>query len=242
MSPDVMDGKLGETTGQRVQHLADNVRPLFEPGQVIELRALAVKHNSTARPHIEAGFFDTDHLTALARCALHLTPKAKGVYFTLNPLKPELLYRRCNRIEWAEEGELAKDKDVLRRRWLLVDADPIRDAFVSATEEEKAAALDIARAVREHLAARGWPAPILADSGNGFHLLYRIDLDANDGGLVERILQALAARFNTDRVKIDTKVFNPARICKLPGTWARKGDNTPTRPHRWSKLLEVPWQ
>jgi hypothetical protein len=41
-------------------------------------------------------------------------------------------------------------------------------------------------------------------------------------------------------VKIDQTVYNPARICKVPGTWARKGDDIPERPHRQSRLVEVP--
>jgi hypothetical protein len=95
-------------------------------------------------------------------------------------------------------------------------------------------------AVRAFLDSRGWPAPVVGDSGNGHHLLYRIDLPADDGGIVQRVLQALARRFDTDAVKIDQKVFNPARVCKLPGTLARKGDNIPARPHRRAKFLEVP--
>ena len=192
------------------------------------------------RPHVEAGFFDADHLADMAKVALQVTRAAKGVYFTLNPLNPDLLARRCNRIDWANEGELAKDKDVLGRRWLLVDADPVRDPLISSTEEEKAAALQTVGAVREFLRSRDWPDPVLADSGNGYHLLYRVDLPADDGGRVERVLKALAARFDSGRVKIDQKVFNPSRICKLPGTLARKGDHTPSRPHRRARLVEVP--
>src|ERR1700722_14871561 len=224
---------------EAVQVLAGQYRLLIEPGQVVELRALDVKRGN-GRPHTEAGFFDADHLADMAKTALQVSPLAKGVYFTLNPLNPDLLARRCNRIEWAGEGELAKDKDVLRRRWLLIDAAPGRAPLISATDDEKAAALQTAGAVRDFLQARAWPEPILADSGNGDHLFYRIDLAADDGGWVERILHALAARFNNDRVKIDQKVFNPSRICKLPGTLARKGDSTPTRPHRRAKLLEIP--
>jgi hypothetical protein len=41
-------------------------------------------------------------------------------------------------------------------------------------------------------------------------------------------------------VKIDQSVHNPARLCKVPGTWARKGDNTTDRPHRIAQFLEVP--
>jgi hypothetical protein len=41
-------------------------------------------------------------------------------------------------------------------------------------------------------------------------------------------------------VKIDQKVFNPGRLCKVPGTLARKGDDTEARPHRRAQLLEIP--
>jgi hypothetical protein len=102
---------------------------LIEPGQVVELRALGVHRND--RPHVEAGFYDAAHLKDMAKAALAVTKCAKGIYFTLNPLNPDLLARRCNRIAWAAEGELSKDKDVLCRRWLLVDADPVRDPLIS---------------------------------------------------------------------------------------------------------------
>lgn len=222
-----------------VDGLAELYHRLLAPDQVVELRALGVQRG-TGKPHTEAGFFDPGHLPEMAKAALALTTYAKGVYFTLNPLNPVLLARRCNRTAWANEGELAKDKDVLVRRWLLIDADPIRDPLVSATEAEKAEAKSVALDVREHLRGRGWPDPVLADSGNGYHLLYRIDLPAADGGLVERLLRALAARFDTPRVKIDQSVHNPSRICKLPGTMARKGDSTPDRPHRRAMVLEFP--
>src|SRR5262249_15567458 len=139
-----------------------------------------------------------------------------------------------------EENELTTDKDFLCRRWLLVDADPVRDAHVSATDAEKASAFETVQAIRAHLQGLGWPTPVLGDSGNGYHLLYRIDLPADDGGLVRRILAALAKRFNSDVVRVDEKVFNPARILKTPGTFARKGDNVEDRPHRRAILLDVP--
>ena len=111
---------------------------------------------------------------------------------------------------------------------------------ISSTDEEKQAALDRVNAVRQQMTEWHWPAPILADSGNGWHLLYRIDQPVDDGGLVERCLKALDQRFSDSQVKIDTTVHNPARITKCYGTWARKGDSTPTRPHRQSRILEVP--
>jgi hypothetical protein len=210
-----------------------------EPGQVTELRALRVVQRY-GRPQTVAGFFDAGHLDDMAAQAIRLTPEAAGVYFIPNALSPDLLARRCNRVAAADTGLLAGDGHVIARRWLLVDADPVRVGGVSATDAEKANAARTIRAVRDWLRGRGWPGPVLADSGNGFHLLYRIDLPADDGALVRRALRALAARFDTDAVKIDQAVYNAARIVKLYGTASRKGDSTPERPHRRSRVLEVP--
>jgi putative DNA primase/helicase len=49
-------------------------------------------------------------------------------------------------------------------------------------------------------------------------------------------LVALKARFPS----VDTTVANPSRICKLYGSWARKGENKPDRPHRRSGIISVP--
>jgi len=70
----------------------------------------------------------------------------------------------------------------------------------------------------------------------------RADLPNDDSNtnLIKSCLEALAMRFNDDAVSIDPGVFNAARIWKLSGTLARKGDNTANRPHRIARLLEVP--
>jgi hypothetical protein len=222
-----------------IQTIAGWLRILIAEDQVTELRALGVQRRSE-RPHVESGFFDAQHLKEMAEIAFDLTSSATGVYFVMNPLKSEILARRANRVDYAHENELAKDTDVLQRRWLLIDVDPKRLKGISSTDAEKFVALEVIRNVRTDLAGQGWPAPILGDSGNGFHLFYRIDLPAGDSGIVERILKALAAKYDSPQVTIDQSVFNPSRICKLPGTMARKGDDVKERPHRWAKFLEVP--
>jgi hypothetical protein len=50
----------------------------------------------------------------------------------------------------------------------------------------------------------------------------------------------LAQAFDDKTVTVDRKVFNPARIWKLYGTLACKGDNTGDRPHRVSRILWTP--
>lgn len=223
-----------------VERIADALRLLVEPRSVTELRALGVSTRGYRRPHAEGGFFDADHLDLMAGEAARLTMSATGVYLTLNPLDPALLARRCNRVDIADTGELATDHDVILRRWLLIDIDPVRPAKISSTAAEKRAALEVISTVRDYLAGQSWPAPIVVDSGNGYHALYRIDMPRDDGDRVQRVLKNLASRFGTEAVHIDTSVHNPSRICKIPGTWARKGDSTTDRPHRPSFIMEGP--
>ena len=70
-------------------------------------------------------------------------------------------------------------------------------------------------------------------------LFYRIDLPANDGGLVQHCLKALEPCSN-EKVHVDLSVHNAARICRLPGMWNRKGDETADRKHRLAEVLEMP--
>ncbi len=47
-------------------------------------------------------------------------------------------------------------------------------------------------------------------------------------------------RFDTPESHIDRGNFEANRICKMPGTWARKAPATPERPHRQSSLIDCP--
>jgi hypothetical protein len=220
--------------------IADWLRLFFEPGDVVELRALDVDRRKDWA-QTENGYFDYDHLGDMAEAALEVERYAAGVYFTINPLRPEILSLRANRTGKTKSGKATSDIHTLRRKWLLVDADPVRRvAGIPSTDGEKAAAWVTINRVRDYLAGEDWPDPILADSGNGYHLQYPIDLPPLDGELVKYCLAGLAALFDTEQVKIDQTVFNPARIAKVYGTLARKGDDTPERPHRRSRILHVP--
>lgn len=96
--------------------------------------------------------------------------------------------------------------------------------------------------VQRFLTERGWSEPIVADSGNGAHLLYPIDLPNDDEStmLIKRALEALDFQFSNETVNVDKGVFNAARIWKLYGTMACKGDHTDERPHRLSQILSCP--
>ena len=218
-----------ESAAAIAQHL------LSRPGNVVELRAFGIQRRSYKVT--SSGYFDNARELLVA--AASLDGQAEGIYFTLNPLTPALLARAKNRMVERPKSTTG-DAEIVARQFLLVDVDPSRPSGVSATEEEKTAARSTATDVGEYLTSLGFPDPIKADSGNGFHALYPIDLPPNDDGLIQKVLEALAFRFDTDRAAIDRSVHNPARLCRLYGTVARKGDSTPDRPHRRSKILSVP--
>lgn len=205
---------------------------------VTELRALEATTIAGDRwPATYSGYFDDPDALVQAITTLHT---AKGVYITPNPVNPALLARAHNRIRRPGKGESTSDGDIIARRWLLIDADPVRPAGISSTDAEHAAALERCQDIAAELERRGWSAPIVADSGNGGHLLYRIDLPADDSGLVARCLAALAGQFDDAAVKVDTKVGNAARIWKLYGTLTAKGDSLADRPHRVARILHAP--
>jgi hypothetical protein len=209
---------------------------LFMTGDVIELRAL-----TKGRKHTVAGYFDSENWDSLAEHAALLSSQGAAVYITLNPVDPQLLNRYSNRVE-ANASATTNDKQVVRRRWLLIDLDPVRPTGTSATNAQLDAAKVKAREIHRFLVGLGWPAPLTALSGNGYHLLCAIDLpnDAASSVIVKTVLIALGERFDDAHTKVDRSVFNAARICKLYGTVANKGDHTATAPWRLSCLLDTP--
>ena len=227
------------------QRIARWLECLIDPGTAVELRAPEVGEDFKTT---FAGFFDTDHLIDMAVAANMLSTQATGVYYTINPVEPELLALYRNRIE-RKPRKTSTDTDILHRTRILVDIDPQRYSLatgrrcpgdLSATDAEKAKACETAERIRADLTTAGWPEPVTIDSGNGFYLLYKMDLAVQDGGLTQRCLKALATRYDNPGANVDTRVHNPSRIAKIPGTWARKGDDFEERPHRRSKVLALP--
>ncbi len=227
---------------------------LTQPEQVMELRVLSARTTASPRYAYQAsGYFNDPEALIKALASLR---SAKEMYITLHPCQPMLLARANNRLRTLDEmrkAQATSDQHIRRLRWLLIDLDPERPADISSTEAEHQAALAQAQIVKRELQALGWPDPLEADSGNGAHLLYRVDLPITEGvketGLLHRVLKGLAARFDLTeeqaengelRLHIDQSVYNSSRICKLYGTLACKGDHMPERPHRLARLLAVP--
>ena len=217
--------------------MTDALSVLFKPGQLIEVRAIT-------DDGVASGYFNDPAALVKAVSPLDTLPGVQGIYVTLNEVNPALLSRRANRIKMrlSKKDTTTADADIIRRRWLPVDIDPVRPSGVSSTESEHNAAMAKADRIAVYLGDLGWPAPVVAGSGNGAHLLYRIDLPNNEASreLVKKCLEVLAAMFDDPESTIDTTVHNPARIWKLYGTMCRKGDNTSDRPHRRAMVRSLP--
>jgi hypothetical protein len=214
--------------------ILSGLRLLCEPGEVYELRCPKTRRDGTV-----SGYFDD--LAKLAYHAGYWSNVAPSVYVTINPVKRDLLARAFNRIQ-RRASTTSADHEVIKRRRLLLDFDPIRPAGISSTDEEHAAAIAVATNCKDWLASQGLPEGLLADSGNGAHLIYGLDLPNDDNSrlLIENVLKAVAGRFSDAKVNVDVFVFNAARISKVYGTKACKGDNLPERPHRVSSILQAP--
>ena len=214
------------------------LRLWFQAGDVFEVRVLDAVSADYRREHIESGYFDYEHISAVPE-ALKRLLSFRGVYVTVNPVNPDLLARAVNRLRPAGRNPTTADTDIVRRRWLLIDCDPRRASGVSSSNAEHESALAKAREIRDGLSSLGWADPIMTDSGNGAQLMYRIDLPANDGELVRRVIGEIA-KASSEQVAIDTSVHNPARIWRIPGTMNCKGDSIPERPHRMARILDEP--
>ena len=211
------------------------LRLLFAKGDVFEVRAPKTKQKTIS------GYFDDPLKAARAIAGLDARADVPAVYATLNPVQPSLLARSANRLKPYADVTTG-DNDIVRRRKLLVDADPVRPAGISSTDAEHEHAIACIREVYAFLRKHGVPDMLVGDSGNGAHINVAIDLPNDEASrvLCEHVLKALAFHFSDDRVKIDVSVANAGRVSKCYGTMTRTGDETPERPHRRSCILHFP--
>lgn len=207
----------------------------INPGEVIEVRV----------PHAEgtldgkyirgtiSGYYD-DHEKFCEAVKKADTLRHEGIFFTLQVIDPRLLARAFNRLKVG--GLTTSDNNVLFYRWLPLDFDPVRPSGISSSDSELREALTLRDTVSQWVIENlHFSKPIKAMSGNGGHALFMlpdIPVNKDNSTFIKKILEGLAQRFNTDKVTIDTKVYNPARVFKVYGTLASKGDELPANQYR----------
>ena len=160
-------------------------------------------------------------------------------YITVNSLNDNCFGREQRNKFVKNPKATTSDKDVVGYDWLFIDLDPVRPTGTSSTDEQLKEAKDRGNKVYLFMKGLGFNEPLLAYSGNGVHLMYRVYLDNTEENreLIKKSLQTLDMMFSDDKVSVDTKNFNPARVAKLYGTLAQKGYDAPEFPHRMSEII-----
>ena len=165
-----------------------------------------------------------------------------NLYFTLNVID-EACYSREQHDRISQRPKsTTSDKEIIGRKWCLIDIDCEKPADTNSSDEEKELAKQVVNNVYKFLRDEGFEQPVICDSSNGYHLLYRQAMLNNEKNAetMKNFLQVLDLYFSTEKVKVDCSTFNASRICKLYGAMSRKGSNTKERPQRESKILRVP--
>ena len=184
------------------------------------------------------GYYDNQHYEKLvADIAPYETdPDTKGIYTTIQRCDPSLLARASNRLKTAGDNSTTSDGNITHFSVFPIDVDSGCASGISATDAELDASKLIAADIAKKLSELGIPM-VKAISGNGWHILVYLDelLEVNEDTTVrfKRCGDILVNQWGGDAT-----VYNPARIWKLYGTTAKKGDPTDDRPHRQAKILE----
>lgn len=165
-----------------------------------------------------------------------------NIYFTLNVINDACYSREQHDRISTRPKSTTSDNEILARKWCLIDIDCEKPADTNSSDEEKELAKEVVNNVYKFLRDEGFEQPVICDSANGFHLLYKMAMKSTTENTetMKNFLKVLDMYFSTEKVKIDTSTFNPSRICKLYGVISRKGSNTKERPQRESKILRVP--
>lgn len=217
---------------QQLEAIISNINALRSEGDITEVRILNSKNGTIS------GYFDDPKKLAKA---IQSYLGVHNIYMTLNPVSPEILARSANRLTTYCK-QVTNDSEIDRLEFLMIDLDPKRKTGIAATDEEHEAARQKAIVIMEFLREQGFPEPLLCDSGNGYHILYYIQLinSPENVVLLKTVLAALDFLFSDETVEVDRTTYNPSRITRLYGTKNCKGDNLPDRPHRISGLVEGP--
>ncbi len=220
--------------------LQEDVFKLFvRDNEVVEVRLLKVWGKSSAWNNEFAkgtvsGYFDNFNSFKTA-VSMAIQQQQSNVYFTLQVIDPRLIGRANNRLKPTDLT--TSDNNVLYYRWIPIDIDPVRPSGVSASNSELAKAIECRDMIRDFVIdTMEFVEPITAISGNGAHLLIKLheDLPVTDDNkeYVREFLKQIHEEFSTADVDIDTTVYNPARIWKLYGTKAMKGDEVKGNEYR----------
>jgi len=153
-----------------------------------------------------------------------------SIFITINQLPTGMVESPLNGTVW-DAGGAVKDEYVMAIEWLHVDVDALReDSHQSASEAGIQEATARAKQIIQFLYVHGFPQPVIAFSGNGWHLLYRTSMEntPESAWLVRSLTKILH-----DLYKTDSQSHGASQVLRLYGAVNPKGG-------RQTKLEYVP--
>ncbi len=210
---------------------------LHPDGEIFEVRMISADGKTNYSGYFRDG---STLMDALRKIDL----RGFNIYTTVNPVNPACYARNQHDKFVKNVKNTTSDSDVSNLTFLFIDLDPKRPTGVSSSDEELQKAKALGNKIFAYLRSLGFYTPMSALSGNGVHLLYKVNLPntPENTSLLKRCLEVLDAFFSTEDVEVDRKNYNPSRICKLYGTLAQKGYDTEERPYRMSRMMGEPPQ
>ena len=165
-----------------------------------------------------------------------------NVYYTINRLPDDVMgLPQYNKII-VRPKQTCNDNMMLARDYVCIDLDSRRLSGTNATDEQVGFTMKKANEVYQYLLNVGFNPPQVVFSSNGVHLYIRCAMINNEKNtkLVKRFLQALSMMFTDEHTDVDEKVFNCARIMRLPSTYSCKGNTMDaSRPQRLCKFVKI---
>lgn len=166
-----------------------------------------------------------------------------NAYFVINSISPECYGRQQHDKIIVKPKNTTTDSEIVGRDYVFLDLDAHKVAGVNATDEEVERTKQKAREVYRFLKANSFNDCIVTFSGNGVHFFIRCALmpTEENNEIIKRFTQAMGMLFSDEYVDIDQKIYNLARIAKIPGTYSRKGSiESKERPQRLCYIVKYP--
>lgn len=206
---------------------------LRDGNQLTEIRLLA-NDGRTA-----SGIFD--NIDEIVKAIVPYT-NDWNIYYTINRLPEDVRgLPQYNKII-VRPKQTCNDNMMIARDYVCIDLDSRRLSGTNATDEQVEFTKKKANEVYQYLVNVGFNPPTVVFSSSGVHLYLKCAMQNNEKNtkLVKRFLQALSMMFTDEHTEVDEKVFNCARIMRLPSTYSCKGNTMDaSRPQRLCKFVKI---
>ena len=170
-----------------IRDISKAISILFQPGQLVEIRG-----------KFREGGMASLYFTDLEKMGRVLdkndqSGQFEAIWYTLQRLKP-------GTDKTKDPGKATSRDDILSYEWLVIDID--RPRKPKGTKKDNATDDDLLilgrcrNKVHAWLRELGWPEPVVMCSGNGFHLLYKLDsLPTSNFSVLKDTLSGIAYHF-----------------------------------------------